>query len=144
VRAVVEPPARSGARLGARSTNLIREGVVHGERISGRVVPGGGDWMVVDASGTGHIDARYIIETTDGALVHVFYSGRLVFHGDALRRLLASASLAEADTYFRIAPMFAASEPYGWLNDVQAIGTGRVEAGEDRTTIVEYRVFEVL
>jgi hypothetical protein len=117
---------------------------IRGERISGRVMPGGGDWMVVDAAGTGHVDARYVIETIDGAHVHVFHSGRLVFHGDAFRRLRDGTALAEADTYFRVAPTFAAPEPYDWLNDVQAIGIGRLEAGEDRTTIVEYRVFEVL
>ena len=144
VRAIADRPRFTVAPIGTRSTNIIREGSVDGERIRGRLLPAGGDWMVVDATGTGHIDARYLIETHDSEIIQVFYYGRLVFHGDALERLRAGQSLTEADTYFRAAPIFTAPATYGWLNTVQAIAIGRLEAGHDRSTIVHYRVFEVL
>ena len=100
--------------------------------------------MVVDAAGVGHVDARYVIETDDGEIIQAFYGGRLVFLGDALARLRAGQTLTEADTYFRVAPTFTAPSAYGWLNTVQAIAVGRLEAGQDGCTIVHYRVFEVL
>jgi Protein of unknown function (DUF3237) len=144
VRAVADAPRFTASPLGIRSTNLIREGSVRGERVNGRLLPAGGDWMLVDGHGTGHIDARYLIETQDGGIIQVFYSGRLVFHGDSLGRLRAGQSLTEADTYFRAAPTFTAPASYDWLNKVQAIAIGRLEAGADRTTIVHYRVLELL
>jgi len=121
----------------------VREGTIEGERIRGRIRPGGGDWMLVDGSGVGHVDARFVVETDDGAVIHTRYGGRLVFHGDALARLRAGEPLTEADTYFRTAPTFTAPEPYGWLNGVQAIGIGRLGPGPDGTTVVHYRVFEL-
>jgi len=144
VRAVARPPVRTAAPLGVRSSNIVQDGVVSGERIRGHLLPAGGDWMLVDAAGAGHVDARYIIQTHDGAYVQVFYGGRLVFHDDALTRLRAGRPLQESDTYFRVAPTFNAPDAYGWLNNVQAIGVGRLEPGEDGGTIVHYRVFEVL
>lgn len=143
LHAVTESSLAAATPAGTRSTNVVREGAVRGERIRGRILPGGGDWMVFDTSLTGHVDARIIIETDDGALVHAVYQGRLVFHGDARQRLRAGAALEEADTYFRIAPTFAAPDSYGWMNDIQAVGIGRLAGGPDRTTIVDYRVFEV-
>jgi hypothetical protein len=144
VRAIAAPPRFTAAPLGTRSTNIVTEGSVRGDRINGRLLPAGGDWMLVDGDGVGHIDARYLIETHDGEIIQVFYGGRLVFHGDALARLRAGQPLAEADTYFRAAPTFTAPAAYGWLNKVQAIAIGRLEAGQDETNIVHYRVLEVL
>jgi Protein of unknown function (DUF3237) len=144
VRAAVRRPVRTDASLGTRSSNIVYDGEVTGERIRGRLLPGGGDWLLVDAAGIGHIDARYIIQTDDGAFVQVFYGGRLVFHNDALTRLRSGRPLEESDTYFRVAPTFNAPDAYGWLNNVQAIGIGRLEPGEDGGTNVHYRVFELL
>jgi Protein of unknown function (DUF3237) len=144
VRALAAPPVRTTMPLGIRSSSLVRAGTVSGERIAGRLLPAGGDWMLLDAENTGHIDARYIIETDDGAYIQVFYGGRLVFRGDALARLRAGEPLAEDETYFRVAPTFNAPQPYGWLNQVQAIGFGRIEPGPDGTNTVHYRVYEVL
>src|SRR6266545_6831750 len=63
VRAVARPPVRTAAPLGVRSSNIVQDGVVSGERIRGHLLPAGGDWMLVDAAGAGHVDARYIIQT---------------------------------------------------------------------------------
>ena len=143
VRAVTAPPLRTSAPLGVRSTNIVREGTVEGERVRGRIAPAGGDWMLVDAAGIGHVDARFVVETDDGAVIHVGYGGRLVFHGDALARLRAGEALAESDTYFRVAPTFTADEPYGWLNAVQAVGIGRLDPGPYGATVVHYRFLEL-
>jgi hypothetical protein len=143
VRAITGPPLRTAAPRGVLSTNIVAEGRVDGERVRGRIVPAGGDWMLVDAAGTGHVDARFVIETDDGAVIQTSYGGRLVFHGDALARLRAGESLTEADTYFRVAPTFTAPEPYDWLNSVQAVGIGRLGSGPDGATVVDYRFLEL-
>jgi hypothetical protein len=144
IRALAGPALRTAAPLGGHSTTIVREGAVDGERVRGRIAPGGGDWLLVDAAGTGHIDARFVIETDDGALIQTRYGGRAVLPGDAPARLRAGEPLAEADVYLRIAPTFAAPEPYGWLNGVQAVGIGRLDPGPDGALVVRYRVFELL
>jgi hypothetical protein len=42
-----------------------------GERLSGRVLPGGAAWQVIRADGVASLDARYTTETADGALIYV-------------------------------------------------------------------------
>lgn len=142
--ATAAAPVRTAAPLGSRGTSIIREGMVTGDRIRGRLLPGGGDWMLTDAQGVGHIDARYMIETEDGAIVQAFYGGRLVFLGDALQRLREGKPLAEDDLYFRVAVTFNAPPEYGWLNQVQGIGIGSIEPTAAGCNIVRYRVFEIL
>jgi uncharacterized protein DUF3237 len=136
-------PVRTALPLGSRGTSIIREGMVTGDRIRGRVLPGGGDWMLTDSLGVGHIDARYMIETEDGLIVQAFYGGRLVFLGDSLQRLREGKPAEEQDLYFRVAVTFNAPEEYGWLNQLQAVGIGSIEPVE-QGNIVRYRVFEVL
>jgi hypothetical protein len=144
VRAVAEPVLRTPAPLGIRSTSLVRSGTVTGDRITGRLLPGGGDWLLFDAAGIGHVDARYVIETDDGWLIQVFYNGRIVFRGDARERLRAGEPLDEDDVHIRAAPTFDAPEAYGWLNGVQAVAVGSAELGDEDTMVVRYRVFELL
>jgi Protein of unknown function (DUF3237) len=144
VRAVALAPIRTHAPLGTRTTSVVRDGTVTGDRLNGRLIQAGSDWVLGENERVGHIDARHIIETPDGAAIHVHYNGRLVFHGDALKRLRAGEPIAETDTYFRIAPTFEAPGDYDWLNAIQAIGVGRVEPGADGSIIVRYRVYEVL
>ena len=75
--------------LGRRRIIGITGGKFSGPRLSGRVLPGGADWQVVRADGVAELDARYTIETADGALIYV--ANRGVRHGPAevIRRLAA-------------------------------------------------------
>ena len=60
------PPQELGeAPHGRRRIIPITGGRVSGERLSGRVLPGGADWQVVRADGVAELDARYTIETGD-------------------------------------------------------------------------------
>ncbi len=40
-------------------------------RITGRLVPGGADWPLIQEDGFTDIDARYVLETDDGYLIYV-------------------------------------------------------------------------
>ena len=80
---------------GRRRIIPITGGRISGERVSGRVLPGGADWQVVRADGVAELDARYTIETADGALIYV--SNRGVRHGPAPRDVTPEATLAVAE-----------------------------------------------
>ena len=126
--------------LGRRRIIPISGGRFFGERLSGRVLPGGADWQVVRADGVAELDARYTIETADGALVYV--SNRGVRHGPAevIRRLAAGEAVDPALYYMRTTPWFETGDPrYLWLNRIVCVGTGA-----RRAAAVELEVFEIL
>lgn len=133
-------PQVASTPSGMRLTFIVKDGTVRGERVKGTMLPGGGDWLVIDSAGVGHVDVRATVVLDDGAVVGVTYLGRLLFHGDALTRLLSGETLAEADTYFRVTPLFSVEAgPHDWLNGIQAAATGSLEPG-----LIHYEVHEVL
>ena len=125
---------------GRRRIIPITGGQVHGERLSGRVLPGGADWQVVRADGVADLDARYTIETADGALVYVSNHG--LRHGppEVLRRLAAGEPVDPGSYYMRTTPWFETGDPrYAWLNRMVCVANG-----VRRPAAVELEVFEIL
>src|SRR5262245_65455701 len=53
----------------------ITGGSFKGERLRGRVLAGGGDWVTAVADGTFELDLRATLETDDGALIHLTFTG---------------------------------------------------------------------
>jgi Protein of unknown function (DUF3237) len=134
----LEPGYVIPTHSGLRQIIIVRSGTITG-RISGEVLPGGGDWLVFDRDRVGHIDARLALRLDGGAVVDVRYIGRLLLPADGLRRLAAGETLAPQETYFRIAPTFSAgAEAAAWLNRVVAVGVGQIGPGW-----VRYRIHEV-
>ena len=127
---------------GERRIVYITGGKFSGPRLQGRVLPGGGDWLVVRPDGGAILDVRACLETDDGVIIYTHYSGRLVVPSELLplwRDRQASAAIDPARYYLRITSVYeTGSERYAWLNDIVAVGVGR------RTpTGVAYRVFEI-
>ena len=125
--------------LGTRSHVAVTSGRFEGARLSGTVLPGGGDWLLIDAAGIWHIDVRVVLRIHDGPLVTSTYRGRVRMPEGGLERALAGDTIAADEMYFRTAPTFE-TEPgdYDWLNSVQAIAVGALGPGS-----VTYDVFEV-
>ncbi|WP_374385650.1 DUF3237 domain-containing protein [Sandaracinobacter sp.] len=117
--------------FGDRRLGFITGGRVFGPRLSGEVLPGGGNWSqggrLSADSAVGTFDARSVWRTQDGALIQLSYTGRSVVPDD-VRALFADPSAPDVDPsryYLRIAPVFeTASERYGWLNGILAVGVG--------------------
>lgn len=125
--------------FGHRITYIVGEGRFEGERLSGRVLPGGGDWLVRGADGLARLDVRKTFETDDHALIHVCYSGLYKFDALVTARLAAGKDCEFGDTLFMTQVQFETGDPrYAWLNETIAIGEGRETQGG-----VEYRVFAV-
>ncbi len=128
---------------GQRLVAIVRGGSFRGERLSGQILPGGGDWAVIGADLSLAIDVRATLATEDGDLIYATYQGRWIIPPEKFAEVLdptTGPAVDPAGYYFRTAPMFeTGSTKYGWLNGVVAVGTGRRTA-----TGVAYRVFEVL
>jgi len=99
---------------GARVTFPITGGSFEGDRLRGKVLPGGGDWTVKRADGVVELDLRITLETDDGALVQMTFEG---IRDDG----------APGAPYFRTLPRFETAAPkYAYLNRLLAVGTGEI------------------
>lgn len=125
--------------LGTRTPVSVTGGTFTGDRLSGTMVPGGVDWLLIDGGGIWHVDVRAVLQIDGGPLVTTTYDGRVRLPEGGLERVMAGGSIAADEMYFRTAPTFEV-EPgeYDWLNSVQAIGVGALGPGT-----VTYDVFEV-
>ena len=134
------PPQELGeAPLGRRRIIPITGGRFSGERLSGRVLPGGADWQIVRADGVSQLEAHYTLETDDGALVYVRNVG--LRHGppEVLAKLAAGEPVDPALYYMRTTPSFeTGAERYRWLNRIVCVATGA-----RRKDSVELDVYEV-
>lgn len=134
------PPQELGAApLGRRRIVPITGGRFRGERLAGRVLPGGADWQIVRGDGVSQLEARYTLETDDGALVYVRNVG--LRHGppEVLARLSAGEPVDPSLYYMRTTPSFeTGAVKYQWLNRVVCIATGARLANA-----VELDVYEV-
>ena len=140
-QAMLRPPLVIGdGPFGSRMYFDVIEGKVEGERIRGRFVGGGGDWLLAGADGFGRLDVRAQIETDDGAFVYLQYHG-VVEMNDTMQAAMGSAVSTEfADQYFRTAPRFETGDPrYAWLNQSVFVAEGRLYPGFG----VEYRVYRL-
>lgn len=125
--------------FGHRITYIVGEGRFEGERLNGRILPGGGDWLVRGADGLARLDVRKTFETDDQALIHVSYTGIYKFRDEITARLASGGDCEFGDTLFLTQVQFETGDPrYAWLNETLAIGEGR----ETRNG-VEYRIFAV-
>jgi hypothetical protein len=127
------------APLGRRRIIGITGGSFEGARLSGRVLPGGADWQVVRPDGVADLDARYTLETADGALIYVQNHGYR--HGpEAIMGRLASGEDVDPTLYYmRTTPLFETGDArYAWLNRIICVATGARHASS-----VLLEVFEV-
>jgi hypothetical protein len=86
-------------------------GSFEGERLRGKVLAGGGDWVVARSDGTFTLDLRVTLETDDGGLIHLTFTG----------------VRDDANHYFRTVPRFETAAPkYAFLNRLLAVGIGEI------------------
>lgn len=98
---------------GERATFPVTGGDFAGDRLRGKVLPGGADWTIRRSDGVLSLDLRVTLETDDGALVYMTFSG--------LRD--------DAHAYFHTLPRFETSAAkYAFLNKMLAVGTGEIRA----------------
>jgi hypothetical protein len=134
------PPQELGETpLGRRRVIPITGGSFRGEKLAGRVLPGGADWQLIRSDGVAELDARYTLETDDQALIYVNNFGYRHGPAEILQRLAAGQSVDPALYYMRTTPRFETSAArYQWLNRTICVATGA-----RRAAAVELEIFEV-
>jgi hypothetical protein len=108
-----------------RRSAIITAGRFVGDRVSGKALAGGGDWLIKRADGVIHLDVRAMLETDAGESIYMTYTGRLKMPSDGEERLARGESLSPNELYFRTSVLFeTAAQRLIWLNDILAIGIG--------------------
>ncbi|HEX2651023.1 MAG TPA: DUF3237 domain-containing protein [Burkholderiales bacterium] len=111
--------------LGRRRIIGITGGRFSGARLSGTVLPGGADWQLIRADGSAFLDARYTLQTDDGALLYVSNQGFRHGPKEAMERLARGEEVDPALIYTRTAPRFETSAPkYAWMNRTLFVARG--------------------
>ena len=124
---------------GRRRIINITGGRFSGERLSGRVLPGGADWQIIRPDGVADLDARYTLETNDGALIYVHNHGYRHGPPEVLKKLSSGENVDPSLYYMRTTPLFETGDArYAWLNRIVCVGTGA-----RRPNSVELEIFEV-
>jgi Protein of unknown function (DUF3237) len=97
--------------IGGLSIFPVSGGSFEGERLRGKVLAGGGDWVTARPDGTFELDLRATLETDDGALIHVTFTG----------------VRDDEHHYLRTLPRFETAAPqYAFLNRLLAVGVGDI------------------
>ena len=91
----------------------VTGGSFEGDRLRGKVLAGGGDWVTARENGTFTLDLRVTLETDDGGLIHMTFTG----------------VRDDANHYFRTVPRFETAAPkYAFLNRLLAVGIGEIRS----------------
>ncbi|MCC6002231.1 MAG: DUF3237 domain-containing protein [Pararhodobacter sp.] len=126
-------------RAGQRRIIPIIGGRVTGPRLNGRLLHLGADWQTIWADGTAELDARYALETDDGALIEVVNYGYR--HGPvAVIAALARGEDVDPATYTMRtqARLETGDARYAWVNRTLFIGVGGRE--KDRVLLDLYAI----
>ncbi len=139
----LNPPQVVGPVLkGTRLISPFKKGFVKGDKINGKILEGSGDWGLIIDSTTFKVDSRVTIETADGALIYLTYSG-YSYASAKTAALIGSGKggeLSPSDYYFRTSVSFETGSPtYAWLNHTVAIGVGSFPAAGK----VAFRIYAI-
>src|SRR5262249_59364844 len=98
---------------GALTIVPVVGGTFEGDRLRGKVLAGGGDWIMADTDGIFSLDLRITLETDDGALIHMTFGG----------------VRDDANHYLRTTPRFETAPPqYAFLNRLLPTPPGATRA----------------
>lgn len=112
-------------RVGQRRIVTIAGGRVSGPHLSGRILPGGADWLTVNHEGVALLDARYAVQTEDGAIVEVVDQGFRHGPPSVIQAIMAGETVSPADYYMRSSLRFESGDPrYAFVNRTVFVGTG--------------------
>lgn len=124
---------------GNRRMIPITGGTFEGPTIKGKIQAGGYDWQVIRTDGVAELDARYVLETEDGALITIVNQGLRRGPAEVMKRLSEGKEVNPSEYYFRSIPVFETADPkYLWLTQSVFVATGIRKP--DKVLIQVYKV----
>ena len=112
-------------------------GEVWGPQLSGKVRPGGVDFATLRTDGVIILDVRGLLESNDGALIDIAYSGVLDLGPDGYANFLKGVMPPQLQ--IRAVPRFRTAHPsYHWLNRLQCYAIGAADLAAQSATYDVY------
>lgn len=125
---------------GNRQIVYIKGGTFEGPKVKGVVLPGGGDWFIRRPDGVVEMDVRATVRTDDNHLIYTYIKGINDVTLEVALKLISGEAIDASKYYLRVTPVFeTASEKYGWLNRIVAVGIGKLTPAG-----VTYKMYAVL
>jgi len=122
---VAEPIEVGRTAHGQRRMIPITGGTITGPRLSGRVIPGGADYQIIESPTFTRLEAKYVLETDDGDRAFIDNRGIRTGSADDVRRLAEGLPVDPAKIYFRSVAQFeTAADSLAWLQEKIFIGVG--------------------
>ncbi|MEV2269933.1 DUF3237 domain-containing protein [Nonomuraea africana] len=135
-RAPLPHPARRTRRRRETEFTPIIGGTVDGPWLRGVVLPGGGDWSNTRGR-VCELDARYLLQTEDGAVIDVVNRGYYHEGGPSPDQYDGDLQVSKAGVYYRTSPAFRPA--HRWLAETVFVGLAR----EAETGVVAIRMYAV-
>jgi hypothetical protein len=124
---------------GERRIIPITGGKVKGRDINGRVCAFGADFQIVRPDSSIELEAKYALQTDDGAVIYVENRGIRLGPTELLKKLNRGEAVDPALIYFRTVPRFETGhEKYRWL--MQSIFVASAARHTDRVVIDVHQV----
>jgi hypothetical protein len=121
-----EPQTLAGTQHGTRRIMYFKGGAFSGPELNGRILPGGGDWVLLRSDGVAELDIRLTLRTDLDELIYAAGAGIFDISQQARQRILDGRDVDPASYYFRTTLAFeTGAERYRWLNRLVAVGVGR-------------------
>jgi hypothetical protein len=124
---------------GLRRIVPILGGTVRGERLNGTILAAGADFQLIRGDGFTTLDARYVAELNDGAMIYIVNTGIRFGPPEVMARITRGEPVDPAEVYFRTVPRFETAAPaHAWLTRSLFIATGA--RYPDRVELTLYEV----
>ena len=110
---------------GVRRIIPILGGEVRGEGMRGTIFPYGADFQTIRPNGLTELEAKYVFEMDDGAIVYIENIGIRFGPKQLLDRIAGGEIVDPALIYFRSVPKFeTGAAKYRWLMENLFVGVG--------------------
>ena len=110
---------------GFRRMIPITGGSFEGLNIKGEVMPGGYDFQLLRNDNVMEIDAWYVLQTDDGALITIVNRGLRHANAEVMQQMADCIEVSPSLYYFRSVPQFeTGSKKYDWLNKTVFLANG--------------------
>ncbi|MDE1933725.1 DUF3237 domain-containing protein [Bradyrhizobium sp.] len=125
--------------FGERRIIPITGGEVRGREINGKVLGFGADFQIVRPDSSIELEAKYAIETDDGAVIYVENRGIRCGPSELIQKLNRGEAVDPALIYFRTVPRFeTGADKYRWL--MQSLFVASAARHESRVVIDVHQV----
>jgi hypothetical protein len=126
LEATLAAPVEQGEIDGKRHRFIaITGGTMHGPKLKGEVLAGGGDWQTIAADGRTEVYAKYSLKAEDGTIIGVTNPGIRIGPKDVIARLAKGEDVDPSLYYFRTTPVFDVRPgPHEWLRNKVFVARG--------------------